>query len=71
MLYFLEREGVKAHLVNVYFYGERKPEWQCPQNAVEWEDVVREEEAWLGVGASSEMMKRVHHVFLAVNPLVV
>jgi len=70
-LYFLEREGVRAHLVNVYFYGERKPEWQCPQDAVEWEDVVREEEAWLGVGASSEMMKRVHHVFLAVNPLVV
>ncbi len=71
VLYFLEREGVDAYVVNVYFYGERKAGWQCPQNATEWEDVVRETEAWLGIAPSSEMMKRVHHVFLPVNPLVV
>ena len=71
VLYFLEREGVNAHLVNVYFYGERKSNWQCPQSAAEWEDIVRAEEAWLGIARDNEMMKRVHHVFLAVNPLTV
>jgi len=71
VLCFLEREGVNAHLVNVYFYGERKSGWQCPQSAAGWEDVVRVEEAWLGIARDSAMMKRVHHVFLAVNPLTV
>ena len=70
VLYFLEREGIAAHLVNLYFYGERaRPGWQCPQSAAEWEEVIRDEEAWLGIARDSGLMKRVHHVFLAVNPL--
>ena len=70
VLYLLEREGIAAHLVNLYFYGEReRVGWQCPQNASEWEEVIRDEEAWLGLGDGSGLMERVHHVFLAVNPL--
>jgi len=34
------------------------------------EAIVREEEAWLGITPNSAMMKKVHHVFLAVNPAV-
>ena len=70
VLYFLEREGIAAHLVNLYFYGEReRAGWQCPQSASEWEKVIRDEEAWLGIGLDHSLVKRVHHVFLAVNPL--
>jgi len=70
VLYFLDREGIAAHLVNLYFYGERERSgWRCPQNASEWEEVIRNEEAWLGIRRDGGLMERVHHVFLAVNPL--
>ena len=70
VLYFLEREGIAAHLVNVYFYGEReRAEWERPQSPSEWEKVIREEEVWLGISGGNGLLKRVHHVFLAVNPL--
>ena len=71
VLYFLEREGITAHLVNLYFYGEReRAGWQCPKSVSEWERIVREEEAWLGIAPDNSLMKMVHHVFVPVNPLV-
>ena len=71
VLYFLEREGITAHLVNLYFYGERERRgWQCPQRPSEWEGVIREQRAWLGIPHDEGLMARVHHVFLPVNPLV-
>lgn len=70
VLYFLGREGIAAHLVNVYFYGEReRAGWECPQSPSEWEKVIRDEEAWLGISGDNGLLKRVHHAFLAVNPL--
>ena len=71
VLDFLNQRGLEAHLINVYFYGERERSgWQCPQSAEEWEDVIHEAEVWLGITNDSDVMRRVHHVFLAVNPLL-
>jgi len=61
-LHFLMNEcvpSVNARLLFIYFYGENRKNIKCPQN----------KEEWLGIDKFCELSKRVHDLFLPVNPL--
>ncbi|MFQ5401456.1 MAG: hypothetical protein ACE5E7_17895 [Anaerolineae bacterium] len=71
VLYFLMKEckpDIPAHLLFIYFYGENRDGLGCPQNKEGWLPTIDRMNDWLGVDPSSALMKRVHHIFLPVNP---
>jgi hypothetical protein len=72
VLYFLMKEcvpSVNARLLFIYFCGENRKGWECPQNEQEWLPRIKEMNDRLGVDKSCELAKRVHHLFLPVNPV--
>lgn len=72
VLHFLMNEcvpPVNARLLFIYFYGENREHAKCPQSEQEWLPVIKEMNDWLGVDKSCEITKRVHYLFLPVNPI--
>lgn len=72
VLHFLINEcvpPVNARLLFIYFYGENREGVECPQNEQEWLPAIKEMNDWLGVDKNCELSKRVHYLFLPVNPL--
>ena len=72
VLYFLMKEcvpQVNARLLFIYFYGENRENLECPQNEQEWLPAIQAMNDWLGMDKSCELAKRVHSLFLPVNPL--
>ena len=70
-LHFLMKECdlvMPAHLLFIYFYGDYRPDNMCPQKEDDWHQIIEDMEAWLGIDKSGELNKRVHHLFLPVNP---
>jgi len=59
---------IPARLLFVYFYGENRDGFTCPQSKAEWLATIAQMNERLGVDTGSQLMKRVHHVFLPVNP---
>ena len=71
VLYFLMKEcepKIPARLLFIYFYGENRECIICPQNKEEWLATIKQMNERLGVDRGHQLMKRVHHVFLPVNP---
>jgi len=71
VLYFLMQEcapSVHARLLFIYFNGENRENIECPQNKQEWSPAIQRMNDWLGVDKSCELFKRVHSLFLSVNP---
>jgi hypothetical protein len=72
VLYFLMNECVPvvdARLLFIYFYGENREKAECPQSEQDWLPAIQAMDDWLGVDTNCELAKRVHHLFLPVNPL--
>lgn len=72
VLHFLMNEcvpSINARLLFIYFYGENRENAKCPQNEQEWFPAIQEMNDWLGVDKNCELTKRVHYLFLPVNPL--
>jgi len=69
-LHFLNTQGIKAHLVMVYFMGDRhsSASTTCPASEQEWESAIQAAEKHLGLTGKSELETRVHKVFLPVCP---
>ena len=71
VLYFLMKEcvpPVSARLLFIYFYGEKPKNPEYPQNEQGWSPSIQKTDEWLGVDESCELFKRVHRLFLPVNP---
>lgn len=71
VLYFLMKEcvpAVKTRLLFIYFYGENREGCECPQSEREWLSLIQRMTDWLGIDKQSELMQRVHYLFLPVNP---
>ena len=71
VLYFLMKEcvpAVKTRLLFIYFCGENREGCECPQNQQEWLSAIQRMTEWLGIDKHSELMQRVHYLFLPVNP---
>jgi hypothetical protein len=62
--------AVETRLLFVYFYGEIRDDAECPQNKREWEPAIGEMNDWLGIDENCELSKRVHKLYLPVNPLI-
>lgn len=71
VLHFLLREcepPIPAHVVFIYFYGDKNGSQNCPQIAEEWNSVIQNMYDAVGLDKNSELLQRVHRVFLPVNP---
>lgn len=74
MLHFLNFEcdpTVSANLVMIYFYGDRVPYKECPNSPAEWKLFLGKLYQEVGLVKQSELMKRIHTIYLPVNPNVV
>ena len=64
MLAFLEKHGIPASLVEIFFCGERFPDGRmCPASAEEWQPLLEARRLTLGLPAAG-MESAVTHVFL-------
>lgn len=71
VLYFLMQEcspAAYARLLFIYFYGENMEGCKCPQMKQEWLPEIQAMNAWLGIEKNNELARRVHYLFLPVNP---
>jgi len=71
VLYFLMKEcspAVYARLLFIYFYGENRENIRCPQTEQEWLPEIQKMNDWLGIEKNNELARRVHYLFLPVNP---
>ncbi len=67
-LHFLGKHGIPAHLVFLYFCGDKFPDCSiCPANAGEWKVTLDKVSHGLGLHGASEMETRVHNVFVDVT----
>ncbi|MGE5480257.1 MAG: hypothetical protein ACM3U1_07485 [Chloroflexota bacterium] len=72
-LHFLLKNDVKAHLLFIYFYGDKNEKGNCPDTKAGWDESL--EKMYSHFGVSSESFKsdfnnRVHKVFVPTNPNV-
>ncbi len=67
LLHFLDKHEVDAHLIFVYFTGDRADlgsSRNCPANEQNWRDALDAQDYHVGVPADSPIHARVHRVFL-------
>ena len=70
-LHFLMEEsdpGIPARLLFIYFYGDQRPDTECPQREEDWHPIIDRMEDRLGIDQNTKLMSRIHHLFLSVNP---
>jgi hypothetical protein len=66
-LFFLKTIGISAHLVFLYFYGDRFPdETPCPGSPERWRDLIRACHLTLGLPDRHALQPWIHDVFLPV-----
>ena len=71
VLNFLMKEcspAINTQLLFIYFYGNQRTNADCPQSEIDWLPVIKKMNDWLGIDKGSELSKRVHYLFLPVNP---
>lgn len=67
-LQFLQREGIPARLIHVYFYGDQhSTPKRCPAKPEEWQPLLREIHEELGLTGHSTLEERVHEIFVDVD----
>lgn len=68
LLHFLVMHGVDAHLVFVYFMGDRSDLGSvgrdCPSNQQDWQDVLGAQDHHIGLPPDSPIRARIHRTFL-------
>lgn len=71
ILHFLTYEcnpPIPARLIYIYFYGDQNPRSFCPPLDKDWHPFIEEMYGAIGVRKETSLFKRVHHLFLPVNP---
>jgi hypothetical protein len=72
VLHFLLKECspyIPARLLFICFYGENRENLDCPKSEQDWLPVINRMKDWLGIDKDCEIAKRVHYLFLPVNPV--
>lgn len=67
-LAFLNSRGHPARLLNIYFCGESWDDWTTFPAENDWKPTLSAMGSRLGTAEDSELMKRVHSLFLDVHP---
>ena len=57
-----------ARLLFINFYGDHRPDTDCPQREEDWHPIIDRMEDRLRIDQKTEIMSRIHHLFLPVNP---
>jgi hypothetical protein len=69
MLNFLQRNGINARLLFIYFTGDRNgPGRTCPPDEAGWEQALRAQHQHVGLPAGHALEGRIHRLFLPVRP---
>ncbi len=63
-LNFLDEQGVSAHLLFIYFTGDRVPKKTCPSTEEEWYSALEEQTQHLGLPEEHALKARIHAMFL-------
>ena len=66
-LYFLQREGIPARLLFVYFLGDRNDGRECPDTEEEWRLALEAQRMHLGLGPGHYLADRIHELFLPID----
>jgi hypothetical protein len=66
VLTYLRRHGINAHLLNIYFMGDRNPAGTCPTCEAEWATELAAMCEHLGI--AGRKLEGVHQVLLPVCP---
>jgi len=70
LLHFLDRREVNAHLVFLYFTGDRTdlgaPGRDCPRDESAWTQALTAQDRHVGLPAEAAIRRRVHRLFLPV-----
>jgi len=68
VLWFLLQEGLPAHLVNIYFVGDRggRGNPNCPSDKKGWKKPLEDQAAHLGLPTRHPLAGRIHSVYLPV-----
>jgi hypothetical protein len=67
VLDLLNEHGAPAHLLNIYFVGDRGDAGRsCPQDPIAWESALRQMEEHVGLPREHPLAARVHKLFLPV-----
>src|SRR5204863_4336833 len=68
LLHFLRTHNLDAHLVFVYFTGDRTdlgaPGRECPPGETGWRAALAHQDRYVGLPPSSPIRRLIHHVFL-------
>ena len=63
ILSFLERQGIRARLLFVYFTGEKHPGWNCPATEQQWQSSLNRMKTHLGLTTGHYLSGRIHDIF--------
>ncbi len=69
-LHFLMQEcepAISSRLLFIYFYGDHRPDTECPQNKEDWYRVIEDMNDWLELEKDFKLNKWVHKLYLPVN----
>lgn len=67
-LHFLRAQGVRAHLVLIYFVGDLNGAGrESPQTVREWDAALQAQSRWLGLPSEHPLRNHIHKVFLKVD----
>jgi len=66
-LYFLNQHDVPAHLLHIYFLGDRgDPRRTCPADEEGWQAALRAQDEHVGLPARHRLEARIHKLFLPI-----
>jgi hypothetical protein len=67
-LYFLHSNEIKAHLLFIYFVGDKaNARRKCPQSQDEWKPVLKAQDEYLGLTHTHILSNYIHKIFLHVS----
>lgn len=67
-LRLLTESDVPAHLLFIYFVGDRNGSFTCPTDAAGWDAPLRAQKEHIGLPAQHALAGRMHSIFLPVAP---
>lgn len=67
VLHFLCRENISAHLLFVYFIGDKFPDRICPENENEWKDALEGQDAYIGLPKKHLLADKIHKLYLKIS----
>ena len=66
ILYFLNKQGVPAHLLYIYFLGDKHEGKTCPQHEEEWLEALQAQDEHVGLPQGHKLETQMHKLFLPV-----